>query len=259
MTHRDYLVILCADPICGALIFLVLFMRRRAAAFPIFTAWVATDTVITASIPYVYYHCQNLTYRYTYRALNVVDAVFQLLVVYEICMHVFRPTGAWAPDVRKPLTGIAGGSATLSLVFAVLAHPAFPLSVQRLVWRIDLFCSSLICEMFVGMLVLSSVAGLPWKTHAARIAQVFGVSSFVSMLINIVTSGVNYAWLKHIFGPLMRGQTTFGVGCEVLLIVLLWRNAPAPQELPRRLQNHICALQQQIENDLIRIRSWRSS
>jgi hypothetical protein len=259
MTHREYLVILFADPICGALIFLVLFVRRRAASFPLFTAWVAIDTIITAVIPYVYFHCQNHTYRYTYRTLNVLDVTFQLLVVYEICMHVFRPTGTWAPDVRKPLIGITGGSTALALLFAVLAHPAFPLPMQRLVWRIDLFCSSLICEMFVGMLVLSSVAGLPWKTHAARIAQVFGVSSFVALLIDIVTSGVNSAWLKQIFGPLMRGETTFGIGCEIFLIVLLWRHAPAPQELPDSLRIQIYTLQQQAENDLIRIRSWRSN
>ncbi|HEV2646988.1 MAG TPA: hypothetical protein VGU46_11540 [Acidobacteriaceae bacterium] len=259
MTHHEYIAIMWANPICGALIFLVLFMRRRASSFPIFTAWVATDTVITAVIPYVFYHCQNLTYRYTYRTLNILDAAFQLLVVYEICTHVFRPTGTWAPDVRRHLAAIAAGSTALALAFAALAHPEFPLPIQRLVWRIDLFSSSLICQMLVGMLVLSSIAGLPWKAHASRIAQVFGLSSFVALLVNIVTSGVNSVWLKHIFGPLMRGETTFGVGCELFLIVMLWQDAPAPQDLPQHLRNQIYTLQRQVENDLTRIRSWRNS
>jgi hypothetical protein len=257
MTHREYLIILCADPIFGTLIFLILLMRRRAASFPIFTTYVAIDTVILAVLAYPSYHSSHIYWK-IYWPLNFIDQTIQLLVAYEISKHVFRPTGAWAPDVRKSLIATVSGSITIAFLFALLMHPQIrPFSA--LMWRINLFYTILICELFVGMLVLSSTAGLPWNTHAARIAQAFSAGTFFSLLIQIVISSVDMDHLRHIYSPLMLSQMTFAVVCQMYLVMMMWRDAPIPQKLPEHRRDQIYTLQQQAENDLTKIRSWRNS
>ena len=48
--------------------------------------------------------------------------------------------------------------------------------------RGNFFSSALMSELFAGMIVLSVTVGLPWKPHAARIAQGLGFYSLVTIL-----------------------------------------------------------------------------
>ena len=109
------------------------------------------------------------------------------------------------------------------------------------------------CEIFVGNLVLTATVGLPWKTHVARIAQGLGAYSLFGLAIDIgITADTT------VFAALMRAQKLVWLACQIYWIVTLWREAPAPRELPEVMRAQILLLQNRVRDDLIRIRGPRN-
>jgi hypothetical protein len=108
-------------------------------------------------------------------------------------------------------------------------------------------------------MALSVTAGLPWKTHVARIAQGLGAYSLVSLVTGAAANYFGVSHDTHIYTALARVSVLTYLMCEAYWIVMLWREAPAPRELPEAMRMQIYSLQKQVEYDLIRIRSWRRS
>jgi hypothetical protein len=241
------------------LILFVLLVRHRARSFPIFTIYMAVQIGMTLVLYPISYHYPLATYRHWYWALSILCEIFDLLVIYEIAVSVFCPTGKWAQDVRRIFIAWASGSVIVALLLAWTAQPAAPRPIQTFILRNFLFCAVLSSELFVGMVFLSSTVGLPWKTHVARIAQALGAYSILTVILSVITDFVGLAHQQHTYIELSRVRNAFYLACEVYWIVMLWADAPAPRELPEAMRAQIYSLQRQVENDLIRIRSWRNS
>ncbi len=171
------------------LVLLVLFARRRARSFPAFTTYVAENIVTTAVLYFVFNNLSFSTYRYSYWSLGILDEFLQLLVFYELAVHVFCPTGVWARDVRGTIMGIVCVSGVVAFLLTWLANPTARLPIQAFILRSNFFSAALMSELFVGTIVLSATAGLPWKTHVARIAQGLGAYSVFCVAMDIA---VNY-------------------------------------------------------------------
>jgi hypothetical protein len=237
----------------------VLFVRRRTVSFPIFTTYIAIQVATTLILYSIFYHQSYRIYESWYWALEFPDEIFQLLVIYEIAVHVFRPTGVWARDVRKTFLGIAAASTVVALLLAWASQSPSSRPLQAFIMRSDLFSSVLMSELFVGMLFLSSTVGLPWKTHTARIAQGLGAFSLVCVILEVIANSIGLGHGYHTYVELNRVRVAAYLACEAYWIVMLWAEAPAPRELPEAMRAQIYSLQRQVENDLIRIRSWRNN
>jgi hypothetical protein len=239
-----------------ALLLFVLWIRRRAQVFPAFTAYISENIAKTLFLYFVFYHLSRRAYFYSYWYLGIVDEALQLLVFYELAFHVFCPTGVWARDVPRTFVGLFCASAVLALLLTWLAEPAARLPIQTFFLRSNFFAAALLSELLVGTLVLSVTVGLPWKTHAARIAQGLGAFSIICVARDIVSNYVGIGRDTHIFNELAHIKTLAYLGCEVYWIVTLWQEAPAPRELPEAMRMKIYTLQKQVEHDLRRIRAW---
>lgn len=239
----------------------VLLLRKRAAGFPVFTSLISFSvarTIVLFSIA-LHHPIKSWPYFRAYWSLAYVNDVIILAAFYELARHVFCPTGTWARDTRHAFQGLIAVSILLALGLTMLASPSSIRWYQTYLLRSNFFVSVLMSELFVGMMVLSASAGLPWKTHAARIAQGFGGSALVS----VVLQGANNYFG---FGNGLRTSALIAnaEGFSTLVftgfwIVTLWRDAPAPRDLPPAMLMQIYTLQRRVENDLIRIRNWRQS
>ena len=176
------------------LVLAVLIIRRRASSFPIFTAFIAASIGKTVILYFVFYHLSFRTYRECYWSLNVADEILQLFVVYEVAAHIFRPMGVWARDVHRTFWGASGVAIAVALLLTWLAQPATRYPIQTFIVRSDFFSAVLMTELFVTMVVLSASAGLPWKTHVARIAQGLGAYSIVCVATATI---VNFVGLNN--------------------------------------------------------------
>jgi hypothetical protein len=196
-------------------------------------------------------------YFVTYWSLAILDVALQLAVVYEMASHVFRPLGRWARDVHRGFLWLLGGSIAVASLLTWMAAPAAHSWQEVVVIRGSFFSAALMSELFVGMVAFSVIAGLPWKTHVARISQGLGAYSIVCILIeaghsySIITPGTpTYVMLSHI-------RMAVYLVCITYWIVMLWRNAPRPKDLPDKMNRQLSLLQSRVAYDLYRIRSWR--
>jgi hypothetical protein len=235
----------------------VLIVRCRARSFPAFTSFVAENVCTTAILYFVLNHLSSTAYCYAYWSLGILDEVLQLFVFYELAVHVFCPTGMWARDVRRTFIGVVCASSVVALLLTWLAQPWGPRPIQTFIMRSNFFSAALMSELFVGMVVLSATAGLPWKTHVARIAQGLGAYSLVCVATDIVVNCIRLGQHAHLYGQLSHFQILTYLACEIFWIAMLWQEAPAPRELPESMRIQIYTLQKQVQNDLIRIRAWR--
>jgi hypothetical protein len=242
-----------------ALLILVLWTRGRVKSFPIFTAYIAESIATNLALYFIRYHLSRPTYSHAYHTLGFVDEALQLLVVYELAVHIFCPTGVWASDVRKTFLALVGASFAIAFLLTWLAHPAGSLPVDTFLLRSNFFSAALMSQLFVGMMILSATVGLPWKTHVARIAQGLGAYSLFCVAKNIVLAYVDISKHPQVFRELSHLRILTYLGCEAYWIVLLWQKAPAPRDLPEAMRAQIYTLQKQVEYDLVRIRAWRKN
>lgn len=240
----------------GHLILLgVLFARGRAKSFPMFTAFIAENAARNVVL-YVVYRVARGAYFNTYWALGLLDVLLQLGVFFEAARCVFRPMGRWAPDVKKGFVLLMVGSCGVAAILTAWASPATHRAISVLVLKGNFFSSALLAELFVGIMILSSWAGLPWRTHAARIATGLGAFSAAG----VVTQGAHtleasrtqaiYTLWSHI-----------EIGCYLVVLMYwigaLWAEAPAPRELPEKIRMELAHLNRMLETDMARFGMWR--
>lgn len=237
---------------------LVVWTRHRAEEFPVFTSFISCNAVTTIALYFVQRHSSKWAYFYSYWALGAVNDTLQVFVFYELASQVFCPLGTWAKDVKKAFIYLICASTLVALLLTLLAAPPAKHLMQRVVIQGDFFSYALMSELFVGTMILSSTAGLPWKTHVAKISQGMGVCSVVSL---VSQAGTNYFGVKdlRIYAALSQFRIGTYLLCLGFWIVSLWQEAPEPKALPEQMLSQIFILQKRMESDLGRLKLWRSN
>lgn len=243
-----------------ALLF-VLFFRRRARSFPLFTAFLSSSVLKTVVLYLIYPHntrrAYPYAYFYTYWGFAALDILLELGVVYEIASYVFRPMGGWAVDVRRRLVGLILLSVCVAIALAWVSSPRAYEWKEALVMRGSLFSAALFAELFVGMTALSVTAGLPWRTHAARIAQGFGIYSIFCIVLEAGNSYFGLANGTVASMTMTRARMVLYLCCLVYWIVTLWRPEPQPARLPGEIESYMVLLRQQTAASLQTLRGKR--
>jgi hypothetical protein len=237
------------------LLLVVLCTRHRVKTFPIFTALIGTNIVNSIALYEIALHGTKHSYFIAYFSFAILDLALQLSVTYELASDTFCPTGTWAPDVRKGFLILVLASIVIAAILACLPAPPERILLGTLLDRGSLFSSALQCELLVGMLAFSATASLPWKTHVARIAQGLGFFSLISLLTEAGHSVL--ARNTVAFESLTYVRMTTYLLCASYWIVMLWLEAPAPQELPEETRRQLFTLQRRVEYDLRKLRALK--
>ncbi len=209
---------------------LVLWYRRRAKAFPFFTTLVTLVVIKTIALYFVSLYGTKNDYALVYWTLAILDMTLQLCVVYEVASLVFRPLNVWAEDVRSSFAWLICLSLLVALGLTWLGSVPSPNWIQALTTKGNLFASTLLSEIFVAMMALSIKAGLPWKTHVAKIAQGLGAYSLISVLIDTGRSYFGVSRERPAFVAISHVRMAVYLGCVTYWIASLW-----PDELPARI------------------------
>jgi hypothetical protein len=236
---------------------LVLWLRQRAKGFPIFTALIGLNVVRTIALALIQIYGTKKGYFYTYWFVAILDVALQLGVVYEIASRVFRPLGKWASDARSAILWWIAGSVIVAAVLIWIPTPPTRLWMQVVMIKGSFFSAALLSELFVGMIVLSTTAGLPWKTHVARISQALGIYSLSTV---VVEAGNSYFGLRsdtRAYLDLTHVRMGLYLVCLAYWIVMLWRDAPPGREITPNMRRQLAAINAGAAHDLQQLRSWR--
>ena len=233
----------------------VLWAHKRVARFPFFTALITSNVFRTISLFLVFHRGTKEEYLFAYLLFGAVDLVLQLCVVYEIASRVFRPLGKWASDARLGLIVLIGISVSVASALTWLSAPPGRSWMRMVLIKGNFFSSTLMTELFIGMMALSATIALPWKTHVARIAQGFGAYSIVGILTGAAHSHFGTACHVRISAILSHFRIAAYLLCLAYWIVMLWRDAPSTQALPEEALANLYTLQRKVEYSLQRLKA----
>lgn len=256
LTGLDFLL-WAASFLGQSALLLVLWFRRRASEFPLFTAFISSNVARTIALYLVLRFGTRAAYFYTYWSLAILDTLLQFGVVYELASHIFRPLGSWAKDVRSSCLWLAGLSIAIAAGLSWLADPHTRFWLQVLMIKGNLFSAVLISELFVAMIALSVGAGLPWKAHVVKISQGLGIYSVIDFLIE---AGHSYFGLSQgtlVYHELSQIRIAVFIACVAYWNATLWRDAPPVRELSDRMYKELSALNLLVGSQLQNLRSRR--
>jgi hypothetical protein len=235
----------------------VLWIRHRAHVFPIFTSWIGFNISRSTILYFTRQYGSVDGYFYAYWILGFVDISLQLAVAYELASHVFKPIGAWAPDVRRNSAGLIAISLILAAMLTWLATPPTKTLRLAIVIRGNFFSSALMSELFVAMVALAVTLGLPWRTHVARLAQGLGVYSLFGIFTEAAHTYFGSDENKDTYALLSHIRISLYLVCLLYWIITLAMKEPEPRKLPEQLHRELRVLQQRVTLMLQSIRTTR--
>ncbi len=183
---------------------LILLLRRRARMFPVFTTLIVLNVTRTVVLFLINRGGTKAAYFYTFWSLAFADVALQFGVVYELASKVFRPLGEWASDIRTRLAVWVACSLGFALLLTWIPHPQSRFWMQVVLLKGSFFSAALMSELFVGMMALSSIAGLSWSSHVAKIAKGLALYSVATLVFETANTSFGLTGNDRIYGQLSR-------------------------------------------------------
>jgi hypothetical protein len=239
-------------------LFFVLIWRHRAKRFPIFTTLIAANiarTVTLYSILRIGGRHEYSHYYYTFWAFALLDTAMQFSVVYELTIRTFRPVRVWSHALKARFSWLIALSLTFAACLTWLANPPARNVMQTVVIKGDFFPEVCMIELFVGMLALSAIGGIPWKGHTAKISQGLGIYSMFNAITDV---GHNYFGLggnDHSYFILSHIRIVMYFLCLCFWIVAIWPDEAPQREMTEEMQLQLSGFRRRINSDLQKLRS----
>ena len=234
---------------------LILLLRGRARSFPVFTALIVLNVSRTMLLFLITREGTKAMYFYAFWSLASADVALQFGVVYELASKIFRPLGSWASDIRTRIAVWAGASVCLAWLLTWIPKPQSRFWVQVLLLKGSFFSAALMSELFVGMIALSSIAGLSWSSHVAKIAKGLAFYSVVTLIFETINTSFGLNGKDQVYGELSRLRMVLYLCCVMYWIVALWRNAPSARRMPILVREQVSAIHQALKGRVAAFRS----
>ena len=212
---------------------LLLIRRHLYRQFPVFTASIVFALLSDASLYWVLGHASEITYFRAYFTATILDFTFQLLVLAEVGLNVFKPVRKSLPrGAFAALAALLVASAVLSFLLAPGGHRHSLSSVSTLFLRMNLAFAILRLLVFAALAGFAQTLGVTWKNHVLQLATGLAMYSAVSLVAESAISHLNRRNLAS-FEMNFHALTQMEIGAYVgTLIFWIW--AFSRNEAPRK-------------------------
>lgn len=238
---------------------LVFLLRGRARSFPSFTALIVLNVLRTIVLFLINREGTKAIYFYTFWSLAAADVALQFGVLYELASKVFRPLGEWASDIRTKLSVWVVVSVVFALLLTWIPKPQSQFWMQVLLLKGSFFSAALMSELFAGMIALSSVAGLSWSSHVAKVAKGLACYSLGTLIFETANTSFGLNGTVQLYDELSRLRMVLYLCCVTYWIISLWRNAPPARRMPALMRQQVSVINRAIESRLEGLRSGGGS
>lgn len=219
-----------------------LIYKRHIRVFPAFSALIGLGILRTIWLFCIRDHYGDSLYSDTYYALSLVDAIVQLLLIYEIAYKVFRPRGSWAIDIRSSLIVWSVVSVAGAAILMYTQHPGGNDIVQVISKKIGFFSVMLNAALFVGLLTLSFKAGLNWRSHVAGIATGMAIYCFAGIPIELAARFGEAQAHAEVVARLSIALQFIYLACQIYWVYSLLQPEPLPRSMSLRMEGQVAAL-----------------
>ena len=237
-----------------AALLLVLIGRRRYRSFPVFTAWIGFLVAKTAVLFTLYRVGSPREYAMVYWSGEVLDLLFQIGVIFEICRSVLRPTGTWIRDALRSFLFLAGIGLAVALVLSWFASPNSPNSLGAWIERGNIFSALLCLEVFLAMVAASTRLGLVWRNHVMGVASGWAVWAVVGFFVEAAFSYLGPNWHGIVLDQIRI--VTYQL-VTIYWIAMFWQNEPAERSISSQMQSYLLELHERIDREVKSLSSIR--
>ena len=251
----DY-VLWVAGFVANAALLTVLILRHRWRKFPVFSALIGFDLILTVILFEIYRHGSVHLYTIVYWVSALIDFGLQVALIFEIARVVLKPTGTWAKDARATFLICGGIGAVLAIALTYAVHPTATKSLDDWQLRSRLFTSLLVSELFLAMMFAAHRLGLVWRNHVMGLAQGLTAWAVISLSVDAAHT---YLGVIHDFTSLEYVSMFVYLGAQVYWIVTFWLPEPERRPLSPEMQQYLVALHEKVAYDLVRVRTTNGS
>jgi hypothetical protein len=227
-----------------AALFLVLLLRRRWRAFPIFTSWIGFQVFRAIVLYFLYRYASHSVYALFYWCAVTIDLAMQIAIVFELARIVLKPTGTWVLNAKKTFLLLITAGTLIAAAAAWGVHPKAPNDMGDWIDKGNLFAAMLNAQMFAAMAFASTRLGLAWRHHVMAIATGWAIWAVVGLFVEAAQS---------YFGPDWRGVPLDEIRilayqtATIYWTINLWLPEPAHRKLSAEMQSYLSGLQQQAQ------------
>lgn len=224
-----------------------LLVRRRWREFPVFTTFIAFETVLNPVGYVIFLYGPRGWYPEFYYSAVLIEFVLQLSLIWEIARIVLRPTGSWVLDAKKQF--ILWGAAGILLAAALpwLVSPPAATTLGRLEVRGNLFTSLVVCELIAVLTRTSRSLGLGWRNHVMALGNGWTAWALIAILVDGLHS---YFGADRYFGTLEHVRMFAYLTALGYWTVQFWLEEPVRRPISPELSDYIQALHRRINLDL---------
>ncbi|HVJ09151.1 MAG TPA: hypothetical protein VM554_12285 [Acidisarcina sp.] len=222
-----------------AILIVAIFSRGLHRTFPIFTGYLISALVTD---PLLYWVHSQFPTRYfdSYFAMNGVDYLFQLALLFEIGANIVRPVRKSLPaGVVWLLAGFLVAAATVTAIFAFYSTPHSLSHLGVIFVKMNLGMAVLRLGIFVSIAAFAQMLGIGWKSHVLQLATGLAFYSAISL---IVASAQSSTGLTHLFHPLAQIQVASYVGTLAFWIWSFAREEAPRKEFSPQMENFLLSI-----------------
>lgn len=227
------------------LLLIVLVIRGRWKTFPVFTTYIGSQILFSATMYGIYRNGTHAMYARIYWSGAAIDFALQLCLLFEIARNVLKPTGTWVQEARVFFVVLAVAGFALAAMLTSFARPDSPSRLAIWEFRGNLFTSLLTCELYLALLITSNFLGLVWRNHTMGLGLGLSSWAFITVSVNISHLAGSYSYAKALDHVKVITYTF------VLLywIYTFWRDEPQRRELPPGMKKYLLAVHQSVRYD----------
>lgn len=225
----------------------VLLLKKVAAEFPVFAAYIAFQVVETFALFGVANRGSNHAYFITYWAFGAVDYAVQIAIIFELARDVLRPTGSWIQDARRSFLSwsAVGTLAAMAMAFAI--HPPGRTGLELWSIRSSIFTSFLTCELFLAMSMAANRLGLPWRSPVMALGQGLTFWAGVALIADIAHYATGWQSNMRMFDTLR----SFAYDATVIYWAISFTLPEQRREpLSAEMQQYLTTLHARVKHDL---------
>lgn len=251
--HWNIQLILWAMVLAAHLVLLIVLLgRERIRRFPWFTASIALSAVRLIADHLLHGKLTTVAFYWQSYSGSILQAIVGVLVLVELCRHVF--SSGWAGKVLKGKGWVGGILVTVPIAFAVAAlwdmgiswavmksDPAhLPLYIDLYVaLKGQIFIAVLTVEVGLLLQLLGRRFGARWRSHDRQIALGLSTVSLALLAVQATTDIVKhnlhltsrdqYEHIVRLFENLDNGRFAVWLLALIWWIIWLWKDEPGAQ------------------------------
>lgn len=246
LSHLDN-ALWAASLLGHAALLLILFLRKRAREFPVFTIFVGSEVFRTVLLFLVLRFGTKHGYFLAYWITGFANYLFQVALIAEIGINVLRPTGRWVLEARKSLLIFGAVGLAVAAVMAFQIGPSQSKGLDLWDTRVTIFTVLMTCGLFLAMLMTANRLGLRWRSQVFAIGQGLFLWAFIALLGDVGHTALgwdrDFVMLDHV-----RMFTYLVV--LVFWCVTFWHPERERAELSPEIRAYLLAAHERLQYDL---------